>query len=141
VSVKIDLNGMNELRDALRKLPEDLATEASIIVSGWANRAQRDIQAGYPQGPTGNLKRGVRVTHNAGRRVTATSIVKSTAPHAWIFENGTARRVTNRGANRGRMPKPPVDEKMLPKVIRLRARMVEELIKLVERAGFTVSGA
>src|SRR6185369_9818998 len=116
VSVKLDLNGMNELRDALRKLPEDLTTEAAVIVSAYATQAKQEIQSGYPQGPTGHLRGGVRVIHNAGRRVSTTSIVKSTAPHAWIFENGTANRVTNRGANRGRMPKPPEGQKMIPKV-------------------------
>lgn len=139
MGIKLNLEGMNALRDALRQLPEDLATEAAGIVSGYANEAQRQIASGYPQGPTGNLRRGVRVIHNAGRRVSTTSIVKSTAPHAWIFENGTANRVTNRGANRGRMPKPLDAERMLPKVIRLRARMVQELIHLVEKHGFTVT--
>lgn len=139
MATRVRLEGLTELRNALRRLPTDLAEEAATIVEAHANLARTEIQAGYPTGPTGNLKRRVTVTHNAGRRVSAVAVVKSAAPHAWIFEHGTRRRVTERGRNRGRMPEATDAQQMIPKVIRIRRRMVTALIALVRRAGFEVT--
>lgn len=134
---RLELQGLTELRTALRQLPAELVQEASAIVLAHAEQAQRDIRDGYPTGPTGNLKRGVTVIRTTSR-VTTAAIVRSRAPHAYIYEHGTTTRRTDRGANRGRMPEAPVERRMIPKVIRLRRRMVDQLIALVRRAGFTV---
>jgi hypothetical protein len=48
-------------------------------------------------------------------------------------------RITRKGARRGKMPAAPSAEAMIPKVIRLRAQMVAELIELVESQGFEVT--
>ncbi len=138
MSVKLNLDGMNELRAALQSLPDDLAAEAEGIVTATAQDAKHEIQDGYPIGKTGNLHNRVTVTNNAARRAAAVSIVKSAAPHAWIFDNGTKPRHTAKGWNRGQMPARPILERMVPKVIRLRARMTGQLIELVRRAGFEV---
>lgn len=138
MSATVTIEGMDDLRAALRQLPQDLTDEAAGIVSGYAAQAQQEISSGYPQGPTGNLKNRVTVTNNAGRRFGTVSIVKSAAPHASIFEKGTKVRQTGKGYNRGAMPEPPESERMIPKVIRLRQRMVSDLIALVQRAGFEV---
>jgi len=138
MSVKLNFDGMNELRAALQALPDDLAEEAAGIVTATAQEAKSSIQGGYPMGPTGNLRNRVTATNNAAHRAAAVSIVKSAAPHASIFEYGTKRRHTSKGWNRGKMPQPPEAERMIPKVIRLRARMVSQLIELVRRAGFEV---
>lgn len=139
MSVKLNLEGFNELRAALQALPEEMKAKADFIVTKYASIARNEIQGGYPRGPTGNLQSRVTVTANAGRRVSAVSIVKSTAPHAWIFEHGTVNRITRKGARRGKMPAAPSAEAMIPKVIRLRAQMVAELIELVESQGFEVT--
>ena len=136
--VRLNFDGMSELRTALQNLPQDLADEAADIVSATAQDAKSAIQSGYPIGPTGNLHNRVTAANNAGRRAAAIAIVKSNAPHAWIFEHGTRRRSTAKGANRGSMPEAPESAQMIPKVIRLRARMVNQLIELVKRAGFVV---
>lgn len=139
MSVTLNLEGLDELRAALQKLPDDLAAEAATIVEGTASQAKQEVQSGYPIGPTGNLHNRVTVTNNAGRRFGVVSILKSTAPHAWIFENGSKVRRTQKGWNRGSMPAPPDSGRMIPKVIRLRAKMVAALIELVKLAGFEVN--
>ena len=136
--VKLSLEGMDELRKQLQNLPDDMKQRADFIVTKYASAAKQQIQSGYPLGPTGNLKNHVTQTNNAGRRTSAVSIVKSTAPHAWIFEHGTQNR-RSRFGNRGRMPAADPSKAMIPKVIRLRAQMTNELIDLVKEAGFEVS--
>lgn len=138
MSVKLNFEGMNELRTALQNLPDDLAAEAEGIVTATAQDAKSSIQQGYPVGPTGNLQKRVTMASNAAHRAASVAIVKSAAPHAWIFEKGTRNRITRKGARRGRMPQAPESERMLPKVIRLRARMTNQLIEVVRRAGFEV---
>jgi hypothetical protein len=139
MAAKVDLQGFADFRAALRALPEDLAHEGSDIVVAHATEAQREIRGGYPQGPTGNLRRGVTldVDRNAFGTV---ATVKSHAQHAHLYEAGTKRRTTRSGANRGVMPPAPEGNRMIPKVIRIRARMRQALIELVKRAGFTVTG-
>lgn len=139
MATRLVMEGLSEFRAQLRQLPEDLTQEAAQIITAHAEQARADVSNGYPMGPTGNLKRRVTVIHNVGRRFFAQALVKSAAPHAWIFENGTASRRTRSGANRGAMPLPPESERMIPKVVRIRRRMVEALIELVRRAGFEVT--
>ena len=134
---KLQMDGLNELRTALQQLPEQLATEAGDIVMKYAEGAKQDIQRGYPQ-RTGNLRRGVTVQRNRSK-VATQAIVRSKAPHANIFERGTTWRHTDRGWNRGAMPQPDESQRFIPKAIRYRRAMVEELIELVRRAGFEVS--
>lgn len=136
--VRLQWQGMNEFKEALRKLPEHLANEAGEIVVASAEGAARTIQANYPQGPTGNLKRGVTVSRERSRVSTAAKVT-SRAPHAHLFEFGTRRRMTNNHANRGVMPEAPASQAFIPAVIRARARMTDALIALLEREGFLVS--
>lgn len=134
------VEGLNQLRAALRSLPADLAHEAGQIVQRAAEEAKAQIENAYPEGPTGNLKRGVTIAHEQAGPFAAVSIVRSRARHAWMYEHGTVPRHTSHGANRGRMPKPPPSRQMIPIVVRARARMTNALMDLVRRAGFQVSG-
>lgn len=137
MSVRLLFEGMNELRDALQALPADLAQKAGLVVQATARQVAEEVVTNYPRGKTGNLKSGVRVTVE-GSAVSVRGIVKSTAPHAHLFEYGTARRQTQSGANRGVMPKGPTDELVGVRAGRARKRMVEQLIAIVQEAGFTV---
>lgn len=137
MSVKLQMDGLAEFRRALRNLPADLTEEASAIVLAHAEEADRQITNAYPEGPTGNLKRGVTTERNTSRFSTS-AIVRSRAKHAWIFENGTRLRKTRQGASRGVMPAAQLAQKMIPIVIRRRRAMVQALIQLVRRAGFEV---
>lgn len=133
----VRLDGLAELRAALRQLPEELADEANTIVLSNAEHAGREIEAGYPVGPTGNL-RGRVSTVTSRSRLSAGALVQSRAPHAYIFEKGTQVRHARNGANRGRMPAASPSQAFIPKAIRARKKMEAELVELVRRAGFTV---
>jgi len=137
MGVRLQWSGMEEFKEALRNLPEHLANEAAGVVVGAAQAAGTTVQTNYPA-KTGNLKRGVRVTQKRDR-ASVSARVESRAPHAVIFEKGTRLRRTDRGANRGRMPAASPEQAMIPTVIRARARMIQDLIALLEREGFKVS--
>jgi hypothetical protein len=134
------LEGLTELRTALRNLPADLTQEAGAIVLAHAEEAKGLMQRAYPEGPTGNLRRGVVVDRGAARTVYgAKAIVRSRAAHAHLFEYGTKARETKKGWKRGRMPVGPESQRFVPIAIKVRARMVRALIELVRRAGFQVA--
>lgn len=137
MSAAIQWSGLTEFRNALRQLPQALTGEAHAIVVAHAEYAAGEVQRGYPQGPTGNLRRRVTMEVNTSR-FSAGAIVRSRAPHSKIYENGTKVRRTDRGFNRGAMPEPPSANKMIPKVIRHRARMVNALMAMCERNGLIV---
>lgn len=132
---RLILEGLAELTQALRELPAVLNQEAAGIVFGAADQAKDEIVAAYPE-HTGNLKSHVTVSHSGGAFGTS-AIVKNTAKHAWIFENGTQARHTAIGANRGSMPPGHV---FIPIAIRKRREMVHNLAELVRREGFEVTG-
>ena len=86
-------DGLAEFYDQLRNMPEALTGEAAHITEGVANAAVLDIKSAYPVGPTGNLRDGVYVTHwTRGHQFSVGAIVTSSAPHAWLYENGSAAR-------------------------------------------------
>lgn len=133
---RLVFHGLEELKADLRNLPAELASEASQIVVESANGAATEIVATYPE-RTRNLKRGVKVQMLTGTRFFVGAVVKNTAKHAWIFENGTQARHTALGANRGAMPAGRV---FVPTVLRWRRRMYEQLTALLERHGLRVTG-
>jgi len=139
MGVKVSFDGMSDLRAALQALPTEMATEAAGIVGQYAGQAKNDIQNGYPIGRTGNLHNRVSVSVKPGNSASVTAIVASRSPHAHLFEYGSGRRVTNTGANRGRMPAAPESARMVPKVQRLRSQMVRALIAFVRDKGFVVN--
>jgi hypothetical protein len=139
VPTKLELKGLAEFRKALQNLPEDLREEADVIVQAQADEAQRQIRAAYPEGPTGNLRRGVTKSKEERSRFTSRAIVRSRAPHSHLFERGTRNRKTGKGWNRGAMPAAAENEKMIPIVIRRRRVMVEALKDVVRKAGFQVN--
>jgi len=135
--VTIKLDGLDDLRAALRNLPEDLAHDAAQIVQQAAESTGSDLKEHYPV-RSGNLRRGVRVTIESNK-AGVSGLVRSSAKHASIFERGTGQRHTNAGWNRGRMPTPPADERLIPRAIRYRQKMVGQLIALVKSYGAEVS--
>jgi hypothetical protein len=90
----------------------------------------------YPKGETANLRRGVKTTIEHGAFGVA-GTVKSTSPHAHLWEFGTAVRHTARGWNRG---KEQSHDGLVAIAVRERRRMYERLVALVRSAGFEVSG-
>lgn len=137
--MSVQWTGLSEFKADLRNLPDELADEAGAIVLSHANEAERLIQGAYPLGPTGNLKRGVRMNMEHSGRAGAAAIVRSTAKHSHIFERGTRQRRTDAGANRGRMPEAQPNQQMIPIVVRVRRRMNQQLIHMVQKHGLTVT--
>ncbi len=150
MTVRINFEGLNELRQGLQNLPQTLAAEAAQVVSAAADQCAQETKSAYPVRqtnltpgyrrktpwyPPGILRGRVTIT-NKSTNVSAAYAVKSAAPHAHLFENGTHVRHTKNGANRGAMPAAPIEERMIPRVIRIRARMVDRLIQIVRDAGF-----
>lgn len=129
-------DGLDELRDELRRLPAELAGEASAIVLRAATAAKEEIIAAYPR-RTGNLRTHVSVSKQAAGPYGAGAIVKNTAKHAYIFENGTEARHTALGADRGSMPPGHV---FIPIAMRRRRAMYEQLKALLETHGAKVTG-
>ena len=156
---RIMWDGLDVLTKALQMLPVHLRDEATTIIHATAQGAMEEIKAAYPEGPTGNLKKGMKVTVRAsgsapggditpgmGVEFGAAGIVKNSAKHAWIFEYGTQARyvntlplgrVKNFGYRRGAMPPGRV---FIPIVVRRRREMYADLSDVVRKLGFEVSG-
>jgi hypothetical protein len=149
----LKLDGLQELRDALGKLPQEFRDQGGQIVSDAGARLVSDTQNGYPVRqtnlhpgpnrksrwyPPGNLhSRVATVTSQTTSGALAT--VKSSAPHAWWFEHKTNVRQTASGANRGAMPERAASQRMIPKAIRIRKAMYVSIVDMVKAAGFEVS--
>lgn len=133
--VKFEWTGLTELRAAIAALPAELTGEAEKIVTGHANAAGVAIRSGYGF-KTGTLRRGVTVEVKATKTLAVNARIASTAPHAWIFENGTEARKTKHGWNRGRMAPGRV---FIPAMIRYRQRLYTDLAALLERHGLRVT--
>ena len=142
VSLKID--GVDWLRDQLKKLPADLMHEATAIVHVTAITMQNEVLAVYPLGPgskkhpPGNLRKGVSVNVEQTDRAGITAWVRTRAQHAWWFEHGTNTRAWKNGKNVGAMP---ASNAFIPIAIARRRVMTRALIGVVERAGLSVSGS
>lgn len=130
------INGLDELREELRRLPAELRDQGRTIVLGQANGAAASIRAAYPKRAQ-TLADSVMVTTFDSSQFGAGATVKNTAYHAWMFENGTQARHTALGANRGVMPAGHV---FIPELMRHRRAMWQQLTELLRTAGLQVSG-
>ena len=138
MSVELKLSGILELKQALANLPAELKGQATGIVMETAYAAADDIQNQYHQG-TGNLKKGVRVVVKEIGPVGVAAQVRSTAPHAPLYEFGTVARhyVTKYGVRKavGAMPPRPV---FIPTMIKYRRLLYAKLAALIQSHGLTV---
>lgn len=140
MSVKVQLTGLDELVRAMWEAPAAIRAEGLAIVREATEGAASEIRRNYPEQShtatgTGNLVRSVQTTYPSS--TVLAGIVRVAAPHAFIYEEGTAPRRTAKGYNRGVMPSHRVVPVVAPKY---RARMFERLAELVERTGlFTVT--
>jgi len=131
----IVLEGFTELREALKKLPQELVHEGAEIVQAHAAEAHRLISAALPV-KSGNLRDHLRLEIHTDTAGTVANI-RNTAKHAWIVEKGTKARKWGSGKSTGTMLAHPV---LIPIAVRQRQIMNIALVHLVERAGFTVTG-
>ena len=133
---RFNIQGLEELKADLRKLPVALAYEAGHIVEDSANGAAVEIRAGYGRHRrSGSLQDKVTVSHQASR-VGATAVVTSGDKDAAVFEVGSEARHTRIGANRGSMPPGHV---FFPAVRKWKRRMYLGFKDLLATHGFTVT--
>jgi Bacteriophage HK97-gp10, putative tail-component len=132
--IKLSWIGLDELKAFLRNLPVELTEVAVAIVSEAADSAAAEIKAAYPEGDTGNLRRGVRVASKSFRFGVYRQ-VRSTAPHAYIFETGTQVRQNKQQQNRGFMPGANI---FVPVVQRKRREMYDDLALIIAERGLSV---
>ena len=122
MSAALTVEGIAEMRAALKKLPEHVTRELiGPIVLESAERLAAMVYQRYPPGKTGALRRGVRIEPQANP---LRAIVRSGAATAHLYERGTVRRKTGRGANRGTMKGAHV---FVNSAINVRAQMVEDV--------------
>lgn len=130
------INGIDELRHALRSLPPALVSDAGPIVHTQAEELARQMRIEYAaHRVTGNLEAHL-VVELAGSAQYASARVRNTARHAQIFERGTGERRRANGGRTGVMPK---NDRFIATAIRRREVMVAALTELVERAGLVVT--
>lgn len=130
---RVRIDGLTELRAALRSLPSELRDKAEPIVTEAADRSFDAIVAAYP--PGSSLARGMR-KETASSAFGAAARLRQGAKLGFIYEFGTEIRHTDEGWSRGRMPAGKV---FVPTVVRERRAMVLELVTFVESYGLKVS--
>lgn len=141
MSAKVELQGLEELKAALRNLPAELRDEANTYVEAATNEAEAALLRSYPEGGTGNLRKGVKKTiEKSAFGVVGT--VKSTSRHAHLWEYGTVDRNTKQGWYRGQehSARERGMEGLSAIAPRVRRKLNEQLWQLVKRAGFDLSG-
>jgi HK97 gp10 family phage protein len=136
MSARVLLEGLDELRDELQRLPADLNREARDQVIATAQATAAELRAAYPE-KTGNLRRGVKVTIEETPTSTIAKVISS-APHAHLWEFGTENRKTQKLWKRGRMPA-KFDQGLVGIAIRRRLRMERLLVAIVEHHHFQVT--
>jgi Bacteriophage HK97-gp10, putative tail-component len=135
----VTLFGLGEFRDALKRLPLELQQEARAEIVRTTESAAAELRAVYPA-VTGNLRRGVK-THIRETRGETEGEVRSTAPHAHLWEFGTVNRKTEKGWNRGRMPANITRGLIAIRMRRQRALSLA-LKRIIERGGdFRITAA
>jgi hypothetical protein len=137
--VRFRWTGLDELKEALRRMPADLTEDGGRIVQTRTLIAADQIRAAYPRSrnpDSRHLADEVR-TRIERSRFGATGTVTNTSPHAREFENGTQERHTATGASRGSMPPAHV---FVPIMSRQRREMYDDLRALLVQHGLTVRG-
>lgn len=135
MSARFEIHGRDEFLKALRELPQHLKAEAGHMIEARANGAHATIRAEYgSHKETGNLLEHTSVEMRESE-FGVIAEVKSTARHAFLFENGTQIRQNKAGANRGSMPPGNV---FIPTLQRARLLLTNDLVGLLQRAGLAV---
>lgn len=95
----------------LERASLDIKREVGTLLEEAALGTQRDVQAAYPIGPTGRLKRQVYLTQprsfsTSGDPSIRPRQVRAAAPHVHIYQGGTRERfdATRSNARRGVSP-------------------------------------
>lgn len=133
MAARFEWKGLRELQVWMEQLPAAVKGEARHIVQDTANGAAVRIRSNYSAHVhTGRLRDSVRVSMAESRhRITGT--VKTSAPHAHLFEFGTAARQTSQGWKRGIMPAAPPAHAFLPVIEQDGRRMIAKFLDVLRR--------
>lgn len=99
-----------DLSKALETATDDFKRTVSGFIEAAPVTLQSRLQAAYPVGPTGNLRRRIAISSGQPKATTGVQIpvrrVRATAPHIHMWQEGTRERLdaTRANARRGRMP-------------------------------------
>lgn len=95
-----------DLQRALEKSADDFKRYVSGLIEAAPNALFARLQAEYPIGLTGTLRRRISITSGPSRDSIPNKRVRATAPHIHMWQEGTVERfdATRRNARRGRMP-------------------------------------
>lgn len=136
MSVRLVIDGIDELRRALRNAPAEVAREGGVYTMRRGTEAANEIRTIYGRHRrTGRMQDGVVVTPLATNRFGAGVLVTSKSKEASIIENGTQIRRTGSGANRGAAP--PVHG-FIPPMVRARRALNNDLADILRRLGLEV---
>jgi hypothetical protein len=122
---KLELRGFDELKRELAALPVKLQHDADPILLRYARQAEARVLAEYPI-VTGALRAGVKIVERTARGVATLYTLVSSAPHAHLYEFGTARTAPR--------------ATFLPITERDRRAATVEVAELVRAEGITVGG-
>jgi hypothetical protein len=116
------------LRDALSRVSETLKTRVLGRMDQAASTLVSVLHAKYPQGKTGNLRKGV----SKRKASTFGFVVRSTAKHVHFIEDGTKERFDNtrKNARRGRVTARPI---FVPSAVRERKSFLSDAQTLLNR--------
>jgi hypothetical protein len=127
------------LARALDSASDAIKQDVGLLVERAAAQTRNRVQSAYPIGPTGSLHRRVSVGYprgfsaSPGGSVIPARIVRATAPHVHIWQEGTRDRfdATRANARRGRSPRH--GDIMAAVAIDERGRMLARAQHLLER--------
>lgn len=135
--IRLNLEGLDDLLRQLRELPEHVRKEASRIVTGHAQRAMSEMQTAYPIRNYGRLRNRGRLQaslkiETRSDNFSSAAILRNRAPHAYLFEHGTAARHTAQGISRGAARPGRV---FIPIAVDHKELMIADLMDLIEASG------
>jgi hypothetical protein len=146
VSARLVWNGLKELRADLIALPAALTADAEAFVIDAGQEAKAEIGAVYAaHSRSGHLAKGLQLSSEPNGTYEVRAVLRSRAPHAWLFDNGSQARhyTTKRGVphSTGAMwSRTPPTHAFVATVMRKRREMYERLKLLLMRHGLRVSG-
>jgi hypothetical protein len=116
-------------REALSRATAEIKAVVGVRADRAASNLTSALQALYPQGKTGRLRRGV-VKRKASNGIG--SFVRSNAPHVHFLEGGTKERFdsTRGNARRGRVTARPI---FVPAAVRERKSFLSDVQAFLDR--------
>jgi hypothetical protein len=139
-------SGLEEFRDALKRLPTDLRDDAAAIMNEEVEAARAAIDADYAQHEfTGNLRARLLLTTKYDGPFGYRAELRNRAHHAWLFDNGSeARHYVHEKSGRihatGKMwGKTPPAHTFVRNAMRARERIQTRIVAMMEAAGLEVT--